>query len=602
MSAEQDLIDKLTTLNQISTTLNQAVDVHGVLSGTLAELVKLMGLETGWIFLRDPTATDDLAGSGYVLAASHNLPPALDLDNGHAWHGGCVCQDLCSNASLTEAYNEVRCSRLQRSTRDRRGLAMHASTPLRSGDLTLGILNVAGPDWSAFKPEALALLTNVGNLMGVALERARLYDLVRQQRALEQAALLNFSNRLLGHRDLDDLMDYLVRAVSSVLKADACALLLPNGGSEVLEFRAATGWLSDPVLARRQVPADESSGPGLVMHTQQPLQEQDIQRDDPTPWMCDWVQDEGFRGHAVAPLITDGRSVGALVVNTREPRLLDEDGMRSLLLMANQAAIAIEKARLHQEEVKGQVLEKELEVGRQIQLSLLPEAPPQVPGWEFAAYYQAAHQVGGDFYDFFDLQGEPHRLGLVIADVTGKGVPAALFMAHSRTVIRTTARSGKSPSASLMRANSLIVEESQGELFLTAFYAMLDTRSGRLVYANAGHNRPLWLQAGADQFQELSARGILMGAFAEIQLEERQIDAAPGDLLVFYTDGVTEAIDADNKMFGEKRLRAAIAAQAGASAEKVLEAVVGRVRAFCGDVPPSDDMTLFVVRRCPSAT
>ncbi|MFC2029444.1 SpoIIE family protein phosphatase [Chloroflexota bacterium] len=601
MSVEQDLIDKLTTLNQISEALNRAVDVQGVLSGTLAELVKLMGLETGWIFVRDPTATDDFGGRGYVLAASHNLPPALELDNGRAWHGGCVCQDLCSNASLTDAYNEVRCSRLLRSTGDRRGLAMHASAPLRSGDQTFGILNVAGPDWSAFTPEALALLNNVGNLMGVALERARLFDLVQQQRVLEQVTLLNFSNQLLGHLELDELMRFLVREIREILQADASALLLPNGGSEVLEFRAATGWHADPVAAHRQVPADESSGPGLVMHTREPLQEEDIQTQDSAPWMCDWVQEEGFRGHAVAPLITDGRSVGALVVNTRQPRLLDEVGMRSLLLMANQAAIAIEKARLHDEEIKSQVLEKELEVGRQIQISLLPAAPPTLPGWEFSVFYQAARQVGGDFYDFFNLEGEPHRLGLVIADVTGKGVPAALFMAHSRTVIRATARDGRSPSAALSRANSLIVEEGQGELFLTAFYATLDPHSGRLVYANAGHNRPLWLQAGADQLQELDARGIIMGAFGEIELEEREIDVGHGDLLVFYTDGVTEAMNARHEMFGEERLWAAVAEQSGASADQILGSIVDRVRAFCGDVPQSDDLTLFVVRRCPQA-
>jgi sigma-B regulation protein RsbU (phosphoserine phosphatase) len=269
--------------------------------------------------------------------------------------------------------------------------------------------------------------------------------------------------------------------------------------------------------------------------------------------------------------------------------------------MANQAAIAIEKARLHQEEVKSQALEKEMAVGQQIQLSLLPKTLSAVPGWEFATYYSAARQVGGDFYDFFELPGEPRRIGLIIADVMGKGVPAALFMALSRTTIRTTALNGRSPSSTLVWANELIQKNSRSGLFLTAFYAMLNTSSGRLVYACAGHNRPLWLRATSGALQELAARGIVMAAFDEIDLEEREIEVAPGDLLVFYTDGVTEAMNTHHELFGEKRLQAVVTANADAPAQQVVDAVVSAVEAHVGDTAQSDDLTLLVVRRVPSS-
>ncbi len=599
MSLETNLVDKLTTLNHIAETLNRAVDVRSVLNEALADLVDLMGLETGWIFLQDPTSQDQRWGSGYVLAAHHNLPPALDLDSSDAWEGGCLCQGLCNESCLGEAYNEVHCSRLADVRGDRRGLALHASTPLRSGDHILGILNVAGPDWTSFSPQALALLTNVGNQIGVALERARLFDLLQEQRIHEQAALLAFSNQLLGRRDLDDLMGYLVEEVRQILHADACALLLPGEEPDCLNFQAASGWHLDPVAEGQRVPADESSGPGLVMRTQRLLLEEDVAEQDRTPWLPDWVRAEGFHGHAVVPLIAGGRSVGALVINRRRPWTLDESEVRLLRLMANQAAIAIEKARLHQEEVKGQALEKELALGQQIQLSLLPKTPPVVPGWEFAVYYQPARLVGGDFYDFFELSADPHRLGMVVADVVGKGVPAALFMGLSRTIIRTSALNGNSPSAVLARANDWIVDDSRSELFLTAFYAMLDTASGQLLYASGGHNRPLWVQAATGEVQELPAQGIILGAFEQIQLEECAIDVAPGDLLVFYTDGVTEAMNATHQPFDTERLQAAVTARPDASAQEVVEAVVDAVRAFTGDAPQSDDLTLFVVKRCP---
>jgi serine phosphatase RsbU (regulator of sigma subunit) len=599
MSWDPELIEKLTTLNHIGESLNQAVDVRNVLDRALADLVELMDLETGWIMLKDPPDQEGTVSSGFQVAAHCNLPPALDLENKEVWNVSCTCRDLCQSGRLTQAYNEVHCSRLSRGHGDRRGLAVHASVPLRSGDHTLGILNVAAPDWDSFTPQALSLLTSVGNQMGIALERAQLYDLLRERRIHEQAALLHFSNQLLSRLELDDLIEYLVKEMQQVLGADACALLLPSDEPDCLEFRASTGWRQDPGADRRRVPADERSGPGLTMCTQQPLFVEDIQETDPTPWAPAWVQAEGFRGHAVVPLLVNNHSLGVLVINQRKPRLLSKDDVRYLQLMANQAALALEKARLHEEEVRMRAMEKELEVGRQIQLSLLPGAPPVVPGWEFAIFYQAAREVGGDFYDIFALPDSPDRLGIVVADVTGKGVPAALFMARNSKVIRTNGLHFGSPAAALVESNESILRDQASGLLLTALYAVLDTGSGRLVFANAGHCRPIWLQAATGQSQELVSRGILLGALDGIELEEREIHLEPGDLLVFYTDGISEALNSEREFFGEERLEAVLAAAAGGSAQQVLQAIVDAVWDFAGNTAQSDDLTLFVARRTP---
>jgi sigma-B regulation protein RsbU (phosphoserine phosphatase) len=153
----------------------------------------------------------------------------------------------------------------------------------------------------------------------------------------------------------------------------------------------------------------------------------------------------------------------------------------------------------------------------------------------------------------------------------------------------------------LTQANKVIFRDRQSQLFLTALYAVLDTENGRLVYANAGHNPPLWLQAATGNIQTLNAPGIALGIFGDIELEEREIQVAPGDLLVFYTDGVTEARDASRDLFGEERLQATVAANAGASAQEVLDAILDAVREFAGDVEQSDDLTLFVIRRFSEA-
>lgn len=599
MPAADDQVGDLTTLVQITEILNRSVDVQAMLASTLANLVELMGLETGWVFLVDPDAQRLQAGSGFVLAAHHNLPSALDPVSYGAWGGGCECQHQCASGLLTEAYNQVHCSRLAAVEGDRRGLAVHASAPLRSGDRTLGILNVAGPDWASFSPRSLALLSSVAGQMGIALERARLYDLLHERRINEQAALLDLSNQLLSRLDLDEVIDCLVEEAPSLLQADAAALLLPSGEPGTLAFHAARGWRTDPVAAGYRLSAGERSGPGLAMRSLRPVVIRDIEESGPAMECAAWLHAEGFRGHAIVPLIAEQVAIGALLINTRRPRLLDDGEVRLLRLLANQASIAIVKARLHQEELKQRQVEKELAVARQIQLSLLPRSSPVVPGWEFAEFYQPAQLVGGDFYDFFELPGEPGRLGLVIADVAGKGVPAALFMALSRTMIRTAGLGGRAPADALLRANKLILNDSRAEMFLTVFYAELDTHSGRLAYARAGHNRPLWWRAATGRLDELDANGIVLGAMEEIDLEECAIDMAPGDLVLCYTDGVTDAMDGAGQQFGVERLSAAVAADPTAGARQVLSNIVRAVGEFTGDTPQFDDLTLLAVKRSP---
>jgi len=601
---ERQLIEELETLNAITATLNQAVDVSSALNQALTRLIDVTGLKTGWIFVRDTGAQGKWWGPGFDLVAHHNLPPAMARDNPQAWKKGCDCQTMCRNGKLDEAYNEVRCSRLASVEGDRAGLRVHASTPLRAGERVLGILNVAAADWDAFSPRSLALLTNVGSHIGVALERARLYELLQEQRVHEQAALLDFTNQLLARHNLEELMDYLVHEVRRLLQVDACALLLPaENDPDHLCFTAATGWRSDPVGVGRRVPADDRSGSGRVMRTQEPIVIEDLNEREYSPWSAGWLSAEGFESAAIVPLIADGRSIGALVVDTRRPRRMDEEAVRFLQVMANQAALALEKARLHQEEIQRNRLEEELSVARQIQLSMLPPSCPVVDGWQFAAHYRAARQVGGDFYDFFDVpvvEGSPQRLAVVVADVADKGVPAALFMALSRTTIRNVAISDRTPAAALARANEFILNDSQTDLFLSAFYALLTAGSGRITYCNAGHNPPLWYQSDRQAFRPLAADGIVLGVLEDVSLHNAAIEVAPGDLLVFYTDGVTEAMNEEMEEFGAERLRSAIEDGAGGDADDVLEAIVAAVDDHTGEMPRWDDVTLVVARRMPS--
>ncbi|CUS01997.2 putative Stage II sporulation E family protein [Candidatus Promineifilum breve] len=598
---QSELIADLQTLNDISRTLNQFADVQSALNTSLARLIDLMGVETGWIFVVDPAATDRWGGRGFRLAAHHNLPPAMSVTNPDAWDKGCDCQKLCQAGALVDAYNEVRCSRLSGVTGDRHGLAVHATTPLRAGGRALGILNVAAPDWASFTPRSLSLLTNVGNQMGIALERARLFDALQEQRIHEQAALLDLSQQLLSRRDLDDLMAFIVEEVRRQLAADACAVLLTGPDPDYLHFRAAAGWLGDPVGGDYLVPADDSTGSGQVMRTQQALLIEDLQAQDPPLWTSEWLEREGFRAAAMVPLVADGQSIGALIIDSRRPRRLTELEVRFLRLMANQAALAIETARFHREELQRERFDEELAVARKIQMSMLPAELPRLPGWEFAAHFEAAHHIGGDFYDMFTLPGEPGRWGIVIADVSDKGIPAALFMALSRTTIRNLALRGRAPAEVLSWANRYIQEDSQSDMFLSAFYAELTLDTGQLVYANAGHNPPLLWRQAEGTFSRLTLTSPLLGVLEEINVAVRTVTLLPGDALILFTDGITEAIDVDFEEFGDERLESAIrllaVEQPLPSADDVRTTIADEVRRFSGSMVQYDDMTLLIVKR-----
>jgi len=238
--------------------------------------------------------------------------------------------------------------------------------------------------------------------------------------------------------------------------------------------------------------------------------------------------------------------------------------------------------------------EKELEIAKGIQQSFLPDRAPEIPGIELAAKNVPALEVGGDFYDFIPIAKD--RWGLVIADVSGKGVPAALFMALSRTLIRASAMTDADPARSIEHANRLICEDSKTSMFVTLFYAVLDAREMTLHYVNAGHNPPLLFQGAATDVRLLRAEGIALGVIDDAELQSVRVDLAPGDVLVLYTDGVTEAINDKDEEFGEERLLRIIAEHRGRPAGEIQERILDAIAAFAGDCPQFDDITLMVLR------
>jgi predicted ester cyclase len=240
-------------------------------------------------------------------------------------------------------------------------------------------------------------------------------------------------------------------------------------------------------------------------------------------------------------------------------------------------------------------IEQELRIARLIQQTLLPKTLPELPGYMVSAYYRPAREVGGDFYDFLELQDG--RLGLIVGDVTDKGVPAALVMATTRTVLRVTAPHLFSPGEALKRANDVIVPEIPPNMFITCLYAILEPNSGRLVYANAGHDPPYRRRMGRGQdAEELRARGMPLGLMPGMSYEEKEIVLERGESILFYSDGLVEAHDPQREMFGFPRLRELVAEHT--EKESLEETVLEELHSFVGEGwEQEDDITLLTLRR-----
>ena len=250
-------------------------------------------------------------------------------------------------------------------------------------------------------------------------------------------------------------------------------------------------------------------------------------------------------------------------------------------------------------------LEQELDIARQMQQNVLPRTFPATPGFEIAAMMQPAREVGGDFYDIFQV--DAHRVGVAIADVSGKGIPAAFFMLIARTLLKAMALEGGGPGKTLARLNDFLCGDNEETMFVTLFYGELDSRSGRFTYANGGHNHPFIVADGAPPLPLPTTEGVALAVFDQLSFAEHTVTLAQGQTLVLYTDGVTEAFDEEGQMFGEARLATLLAttvADAGSgTAEAVLQAILGSLEAFCTDVAQSDDITLIVIAgRDPAAT
>lgn len=465
------------------------------------------------------------------------------------------------------------------------------AVPIRFADRTIGVLDVQSSEPWRFQDTDMFVMQTLADQVALALERARAFSAQRAE-AQRLNVLLQAADMLNRPVPLDDLLNTAVQLPIQLLGCRCCCYLSWHEHEQRFVIDAVAGLDMDhtqrllgQTLAAHAFDVSEHAAnnvqlqqlPAAIAHTLTPFANQDV-----------LVLIARGRGSIPGVLVAD-YPLESRPYGDREQQLFGG--------LAGQIGSAIENALLEQDADNAARLEEELRLARDIQNSLLPDTAPLLAGWRINALWQAARVIGGDFYDYWPLKGQhgQKQFGFVIADVSDKGMAAALFMALSRSLVRAAALDGSDPAVALMRANRWITRDSESGMFVTIFYGILDVDSGSLCYSCAGHNPPLLVHADGSS-QELSTPGIALGIIDDIKLTSSTITLQPGDTLVCYTDGVTESFDDGDQQYGVTRLKQVIQRHMRDHTAAIVTAIADDVSAF-SEGRIYDDVTLLVLQR-----
>ncbi len=305
----------------------------------------------------------------------------------------------------------------------------------------------------------------------------------------------------------------------------------------------------------------------------------------------------GYKTHSILcmPMKNkEGKIIGVFQLLNKHSGEFNEEDENILEAMSVHAAIAVENARLYEQERQKVAMEKDLHAAWEVQMSLLPKKLPPVKGYAIAARTLPAREVGGDIYDFIPIDAA--RLAICLGDVSGKGLGAALLMANLQATLRNQVQVIASPAECVRRSSTFLFQNTSPEKFVTLFYGVLDTTTHRLTYTNAGHEPPMLL-SGAAKSARLGTGGVVLGILDDFPFEEETVPLATGDVLVVFTDGISEAIDEAKEQFGDQRLEKVVREHRDRTADEIGEAIIGAVRAHVGSAPQMDDITFVVVKR-----
>ena len=566
--------DVLHDLLPIVREINEILDPEALLPAIAQKVRWIVDYTALDIFLPEPDGT---LVPGHVEGYADGFPSGMRLKPGQGIVG--TAAQLREPVFSPDVKNDSRYISVLP------GVVAELAIPLIHRDRLVGVLNVDCADAAAFTPEAVTALSLLASHLAVAIDNATLYRETRWYAGL-LATLYEIGKETASILDLDELLSRVTEIVKRVIDYEMFAIHLLDADSQSLVVKKAVGF--GPFKGKPPLQV----GQGLVGQAvlrKEPVLVGDVRQD---PHYIDWVPEA--RSELVVPIIHKDRVLGAFDLESSVLNRFTEEHVKILTPLASQVAVAIDNARLYDElRRRDERVRKELAIARNVQHGLFPEEFPSGPGWEASAHFRPARELGGDLYDFYEVA--EGQLGLALGDVSGKGVPAALFGAFVSGTVRARVFERRAPADLLERVNRTLRRRSVEGLFCALTFGLIDFASRTLRVASSGLPYPLHYRAATGTCQAIELAGLPLGMFDGSKYDEASAALAPSDVLIFHTDGISEAHNG-REAFGLARLRASVEASAHMGTRLIGDHILSTLDGFMGDAQPQDDVTLLVVK------
>ncbi len=576
MNSNDRLIESLRLFTQTANILNRTLNKGELVDTVLGEAREISSCRTVSLFLRPAEIG---AGDLYItfdrMKRHIHDPEGLDESERDCGEAGQI-QRLDENSGWKTIL--------------RRELGVEVGSrlrlPLPKSESVTGFLDLFDPpEESAQNRQLIEVLIALTDLFVIAWDNADLYDKMRKK-SLENDLLLDTASMLSTSLDLDEVLNTMMGALKKVVDYDAVGIFLLKRETNLVEPRVWQGYgRADSIGLGRKV------GEGLVGW---------VVEHGESVYVPDTRVDERYyderpqtRSELVVPIKADNQVIGAFNLESDKVDAYSNDDLKFLTVFASQAAVSIERARLYREILASRRLEEQLNIARMIQLSFLPPKNPSVQGFDIAGRNIPSQKVGGDYYDFIRIVD--NQIGVAIADVSGKGIPASLIMAAFRASLIAEIRNNYAIRSILQKVNRLLNESVDRGNFVTAVYGVLDSKNRVFTFSNAGHIPPILIRADGS-CEELREGGLALGVADDQSYEERPIYVGKGDLIAFFTDGVTEAKNAADELFEERRLKDILVNNREKPAEQLVQLVIDSVNSFKREGFELDDLTIIIIK------
>lgn len=404
--------------------------------------------------------------------------------------------------------------------------------------------------------------------------------------------LLDITKTISRSLDLDEVLNLVMDTLSSLLPYDAAGIYLidfepANAGPYVFKSKAIRGYEISFDLIEPRLKMGEGFL-GTVAQTSKAIISHDVSKDPRY-----FAARERTKSEMLAPIISNDLVIGVFDLESDVVNAYTEDDLAILQLLTSQVAIIIEKVRLHEQVVEKKRIQAQLEIARKVQLELLPESDPEIENFDISAYIFPAEEVSGDYYDWVKVSDD--QIGIVVADAVGKGIPAALLMSFLRASLRSYIQIGYAPHIAFSMVSGLLSDSIRDNQFITAVYGMLDSTNKTFVFSNAGHNPPLLIKADGE-YRFVEYGDMPLGMFPDLHYHQHFIRFEPGQVMVIYTDGITEATNPNGEEYGNDRFAKRVLDGIDLPAKKLIDHIRKGVADFSEGKFLNDDGTLFIVK------